>query len=278
MVVEYMMILSEGCIEQCLSTDRWLIWLSNKSLLISKLQSYFESLNLKTSEPLQDLQYWLLFWAHYWNMLFLLIVPSCVVFSDVILRVSTNFRPFISFICSVSLYWMAFLVSVFCFNGSLLSLTPISNNLVWSFESFTFLLYFCPCHWNWHNHLFCLWQRGWFPPISELKWWRDDDIFMILHHLFDAFLWFRDSSYAFCLINWFIICNYYVALLHHMFNTWFESWLTAVCFNNSLITCVLLSFLRSALIIFILLCLSFILRYSTPICFYLYVSTNNAFK
>lgn len=69
---------------------------------------------------------------------------------------------------------------------------------------------------------------GCFPPISELNWWRDDIIFILLRHLFDTFSWFWDWSYAFCCRDWFIVCDYVVTLLCHLFNAWFGS--LGVCF------------------------------------------------
>ena len=38
---------------------------------------------------------------------------------------------------------------------------------------------------------------GWFVIIFELSWWRDDIIFILLHHLFITLWWFWDWSYAF---------------------------------------------------------------------------------
>ena len=64
-----------------------------------------------------------------------------------------------------------------------------------SFESFTFLLYFCPWSCNWHNHLFSSRCWGGFSPISKFKWWRNDIVFIFLHHLFNTFSWCWNWSY-----------------------------------------------------------------------------------
>ena len=151
------------------------------------------------------------------------------------LKVSTNFRPFILCNCFMRLNWMTVLVLQWIVIVSDTNLKLFGT----SFQSFTYFLYFGSWCWSWCVH------------ISKLKWWRDDVIFILLHHLFLTLSWFWG----------FRICDCYVALLPHLFNVWFGSWFY-ILFNNSLINFELLSFFTPALFIYIWLHFSdFIILY-----------------
>ena len=111
----------------------------------------------------------------------MLATTSWDIFSNMILMVHKNFKPFICFISCVSLYWMAFLVSLFCFNGSFV--VAISNDFVYPSNALFFFFYLRSWCCDWHDIFFCSGFWCWCPSISDLNRWWKNVFFICLNRL-----------------------------------------------------------------------------------------------